>query len=347
MKKFFLVIFFFPILKSAFCQDEGEATKIVTSRTLQSSNGSGFFSYNNFTKLNATNDGTAAEANIDYSINSFNLNLSASTPVSSKSQRVKPLTIAGLTNNSTLTAGIQKIFWGNGFKWNPKSFAAARKAIRKDTGDFKTKDLTDLQKAKFYEIADIDWGTDIFIGLKGGLEQQEFKYISNQTTFADAEDSKTALNISASFGIMAHWGIIALSFTHQNGYHAGDPVKYFIPIDSSGVQIEKELSPGAPQHQNSEKLRFEFLSIGRPKIKGDEVKSSPFRINPNINLEFNQQLVSFEFPVYFFTSDKERTNFNGGIYAGYVSDKDFKFNTNKKNFGFGVFIGANFTRLFQ
>lgn len=348
MKRSILFILFLAAVKLVLSQSKDETTKTVTSRTIQSSNKSGFLSNNNFTKLNATNEGTSAEANINYSIEAWNWSLKASTPISQKGQRVKPLTLGGLSNGSTLDLGVQKIFWAvDDLKWNPKSFAAARKAIGKDTGDFKTKGLTELEKAKFYEIADINWGTAIFVGLEGGLEQQDFKYVTNQTTFANEETDKTALNISASFGVLSEWGIVAAKFTHKSGYQADDPIKYYIPVNSTGVQIEKELSPSAPQHQNSEKLRIEFLSIGKPKIKDDEVKRSPFRINPNLNFEFNQKLFSFEFPVYFLTSDNERTNFNGGIYAGYVSDKNWSFNTDNKNFAFGVFIGANFTKLFQ
>lgn len=347
MKKIILVTLLLAIFKLGFCQSEDEATKTVTSRTIQSSNKSGFLSNNSFTKLNATNEGTSAEANINYSINAWNLSLGASTPISKKGQGVRPLTLAGLSNGSTLNVGAQKIIWGKGFTWDPKSFAAARKAIGKETGDFKTKNLTELERAKFYEIADINWGTSYYLGIKGGLEQQEFKFISNPNTFEDAEVSKTAFNISGSAGVMAEWGIVAITFTHQNGYQADDPVKYYIPIDSSGVQVEKDLSPSAPQPQNSQKLRIEFLSIGKPKIKDDELKRSPFRINPSFNMEFNQKLFSFEFPVYFLTSDNERTNFNGGIYASYTSDKNWSFNAENRNFSFGVFIGANFTRLFQ
>ncbi len=138
---------------------------------------------------------------------------------------------------------------------------------------------------------------------------------------------------------MNSWGIIALTFTHTNGYRADAPIKYYIPINNTGVQIEKDLSPSAPVRQNSEKLRFEYLSSG--------YSISRVRINPNINVEFNQQLFSFEFPVYFLTSDEDKTNFNGGIYAGYISNEDFEFNIDKNNLGFGVFIGASFTNLFQ
>jgi len=336
-----------------FCQTKEDAdlqTKVATSKTIQSSNRSGFLSYSNFAKLNATNDGTSAEANIDYSLNAWNLNVNASTPVSSKTQRVKPLTLSGLSNNSALTIGVQKIQWGKGFAWtDSKSYAEGRKAIGKDTGDFSTNDLTKEEKAKFYNVASagIDWGYSLFYGAKLGIEQQEFNYVTNQATFDNEEVTKTAINVSGSLGLLNDFGIWAITFTHQDGYQAGNPIKYYIPINGTGVQVEKSLSPNAPQQQNSEKLRIEFLSNGKPKLKDGEVRQSPFRINPNLNFEFNQQIFSFEFPVYFLTSNDERTSFNGGIYTGYVSDEHFNFNIDKRNFGFGVFIGANFTKLFE
>lgn len=354
MSKILIVLFFLcvnQIYGQVSKEDKTTQTKIITSRTIQSSNKSGFLSNQNFTKLNATNDGVSAEANISYVVGTWNLSVNASTPVTSKSQRVKPLTLAGLSSNSSLTIGVQNTVWGKGFNWNPTSFAQARKAIGKDTVEtFKTKDLTEKEKARFYEIAGINWGTSFFYSAKVGIEQQEFKYVSNATTIEEADVSKTAFNASGSLGILNdNIGIFAVTFEHKYGYQADDPIKYYVPINNSGVQIEKNLSPNAPELQNLEKLRIEFLSIGKIKYdpEFDKIKRTPFRINPNINFEFNQKLFSFEFPLYFLTSNDERTNFNGGIYAGYVSDKDFKFNTDKKNFGFGVFIGANFSKLFE
>lgn len=343
MKNLILFVLLFLLLKGGLSQKlsltDAEKSKIPT-KTMQSSNASGFLSHNSFTKLNATNDGISAEGNINYSANpawSFNLNIS--TPVTSKTQQVKPLTIGGLSDNSTLTIGTQFINWGNGFYYDQSKYNEAITKVGGNPSNFNYDDLTPSAQRRFDQISKIHWGASVFAGAKLGIEQQSFKYVADPVSFAEKNESKTAFKASLNAGILNQWGILALTFEHDDGYQADDPVNYYIPIAATGVLVEKSLSPGSPTRQKSEKLRFEYLSNG--------YYGPGLRINPNINVEFNQKLFSFEFPVYFFTADNERTNFNGGVYAGYVSDKDFKFHTDKNNFAFGVFIGANFTTLFQ
>lgn len=318
--------------------------KNIPGETLQSSGHSGFLSYQNFTKLNATNDGTSAEAAINYlNKKAVNFNLDISTPVSSKSQQVKPLTITGITNNTAVKMGVQKIWWGNHFKWGTQQeYNKAVKAVGGNIMEFKYTDydsLSDEQKGKFDKIASINWGTAIYLGGKVGFEQQDFNYLSDSIISYDFEEnSKTAVSVSATIGILCKKGNFALTYTYKNGYRADDPLKYSIPI-SRGAFIEKELSPGPPSHQINNKLRFEFLSTG--------MANTNFRTNPNINVELNQKYFSFELPVYFLKTDDKVPSLNGGVYAGYISDKDFTFNFRKANLRFGVFIGANIKDIFR
>lgn len=318
--------------------------KNVPARTVQSSGQSGFLSYQNFTKLNATNDGTSAEATINYlNKKAVNFNLDISTPVSGKSQQVKPLTITGITNNTAVKIGVQKIWWGNHFRWGgQQAYNNAIKSVGGNIMDFKNTDydnLSDEQKAKFDNIAAIDWGTAFYLGGKIGFEQQDFNYLNDSSISYDFEEnSKTAVSVSATIGILFKKGNFALTYTYKNGYQADDPLKYSIPI-SRGAFVEKELSPGPPSHQINNKLRLEFLSTG--------TANTNFRINPNINIELNQKYLSFELPVYFLKTDDKVPSLNGGVYVGYVSDKDFTFNFRKANLGFGVFIGANIKDIFR
>ncbi|MDJ1483605.1 hypothetical protein QNI16_24110 [Cytophagaceae bacterium YF14B1] len=344
MQKIIFTLLLFGKVLSSYCQLSDKTTDSVKttqpSLTLQSSPASGFQSYNSFTKLSATNDGLIAEGNINYRIkSSWNLNTSISTPVASKTQRVKPLTIAGLSNNSSFTIGTQKIWWGTGFAYDAKKYNEAIKAVGKDMADFKYDDLTPEEQRIFDRKAKIQWGVAWYGGLKFGVEQQDFEYITDTTSFLSQTDSKAAVKLTATVGALTSIGIFALSFTHTAGYQTDDPIKYYVPVNSTGVLVEKNLSSSAPTRQTSNRVRIEYLSSG--------YHGKLLRINPNINLDLNQELFSFEFPVYFLTSDKERANFNGGIFTGYVSDKGFAFNTDKNNFVLGVFLGANFTNLFQ
>lgn len=315
--------------------------KIKPSQTIQSSGHSGFIAYQNFSKLTATNNGTLAEANINYvNKDAVNFNLYVSTPLSSSTQQVKPLTISGLTNNTSVNIGVQKICWGHNFKWEDNT--AYNKAIESVGGnimDFNYDSLSREQKEKFDQIAKIKWGTAIYLGGKAGFEQQDFNYLLDSSiSYATGEKSKAALVLSATFGILYNKGNFAVTYTHKNGYQADDPLKFSIPISRGGF-VEKELSPGPPSHQISNKIRFEFLSTGG--------EGKHFRTNPNINIELNQKFLSFELPVYFLKTDDKVPSLNGGIYAGYLSDKNFTFNFRKGNLGFGVFIGANIKDLFK
>jgi len=318
--------------------------KNIPGQTLQSSGHSGFLSYQNFTKLNATNGGTSAEAAIYYlNKNALNLNLDISTPVSGKSQQVKPLTITGNTNNTAVKIGVQKIWWGNHFTWGgQQAYNEAIKSIGGNISDFKNTDydnLTDEKKAEFDKIASITWGTAFYLGGKVGFEQQDFNYLSDSSiSYRFEENSKIALSVSATIGILFKKGNFALTYTYKNGYQADDPLKYSIPI-SRGALVEKELSPRPPSQQISNKLRLEFLSTG--------TANTNFRTNPNINIELNQKYFSFELPVYFLKTADKVPSLNGGVSAGYVSDKGFTFNFKKANVGLGVFIGANIKDIFR
>lgn len=311
------------------------------AQTIQSSGHSGFVAYQNFTKLTATNDGTLAEANINYANkDAVNFNLYVSTPVSSTTQQVKPLSITGLTNNTAANIGVQKIWWGNGFNWGgQEAFNRAIKEVDGNILDFNYDSLSEEQKAKFDKIASINWGTAFYLGGKVGFEQQDFNYLVDSSfSFDDEEKSKTAVVLSATIGILYSTGNFALTYTYKNGYQADDLLKYSIPIARGGF-VEKELSSGPPSHQISNKIRFEFLSTGG--------EGKNFRTNPNINIELNQKYFSFELPVYFLKTDDKLPSLNGGIYAGYVSDKNFTVNFKKANLGFGIFIGANIKDLFK
>jgi hypothetical protein len=322
-------------------QAEDEAEQNATSKTIPSSNSSGFLSSKSFTKLNATNDGATAEADINYTTGSkWQIGLNISTPVTSKSQTVKPLTISGLSNNSSASLGVQKIFWGNGFNYDSKSYNEAIKALGKNKDDFKYDDLTDAEKRKFDRIAKVNWGTAFALTGKVGLEEQSFSYLSDSaTSLAAQQSSNTAFNASVSLGMLNYkTGIFILTYSYKNVYQADDPSNYLIPLRTGGY-VEQNLSPTPPTKLNSNAIRFEYLSNGQ--------NSSIFRVNPNVNVEFSQKLFSFQLPVYFLKTDDKTPALNGGIYAGYITDKDFAFNFTRSNLGFGIFIGSSISNLFK
>lgn len=373
MKKFKILLVVFFLSDIAYSQTimTDDSKKIISTSTMekkigknviQSSSNSGFMSFKNFTQLKATNDGTSAEASLSYlNQSSANYTLNISTPISKKGQQVKPLTISGLTNNSTVNIGAQKIFWGNGLthdinlynkaveEWKQKKRKEAnyaylsdsdKKDLERTLNDFSEDDFTAAEKSHFEKAAGIKWGITYFIGGKLGFEQQDFNYlIDSAKSFQTNELSKTALTATFSLGIInKQGGTYAVTYAFKMGYQASNSMTFSIPT-SSGAFVQEDLNPTPPSEQISNKVRLEYLSGGK--------SGSIFRINPNLNFEFNQKLMSFEFPLYFLTSDDKKTNFNGGIYAGYVSDKDFTFNFNKQNIGFGVFIGANINELFK
>ena len=74
------------------------------------------------------------EAYINYlGKNAINISLDVSTPVTSKTEQVKPLSINGITNNTSVILGLQKIWWGDNFSYDPKSYNDAIKAVGGDT----------------------------------------------------------------------------------------------------------------------------------------------------------------------------------------------------------------------
>jgi hypothetical protein len=319
--------------------DKNDATKKVTSQTLETSSSTGFISNNNFTKLNATNDGVSAEANVAYSYKTWNFNGDVSTPVNSKTDQVKPVSLNGLSNNAKLTLGIQNIFWRKP-TYDQNSYNNAITALGKDKNNFSTSQLTDDELSRFYQMAKIDWGTAFYFGGKLTFEKQSFKYLTDTVSFVSHEISKIGVKFSLQIGLLNQWGIFGLSYSHQSGYKSNDVSKFFFPVNNTDVQIEQDLSIGNPLHQGSDKVRFEFLSIAN--------SNAAIRINPRINLAFQDKIASFEFPLYFLTTkDNKQTSFNGGIYTGYATNKNYHFEAKTENILFGVFIGAAFNDLFH
>jgi hypothetical protein len=313
----------------------------IQSKTIQSSASSGFLSYQNFVKLIATNDGTNAEANISYLIkSSINISADISTPVTSQTQLVKPLTASGLSDNTSLTLSAQKILWGAGFKYDTGMYTKARAAVGKATGDFNYDDLTAEQKEKFDRTALIDWGTAFYFGAKLGFERQDFNYlIDSSVSFESEEESKVADNFSLSVGVLSSTGwVFCATYTYKSGYGIDDPADYSIPLGNGGF-IEKQLSPTPPYRQKGSRIKLECIS----KVNA----SSAFRLNPNITVVFNQKLFSIELPVYFLSSDEKKMNFNGGGFVGYVSDKNYKAGFKAANLDIGAFIGTNIRNPFK
>lgn len=337
-----IICFGFSLICFSSCFSQGDGSKkSVPSQTIPASSSSGFLPYQNFAKLSATNDGTIAEANINYKAGRFwNLTFYASSPVTSKTQQTKPLTISGISSNSNLKLGFQKIMWGK-VDWEQGKYNAAILKVGGNPEDFSYETLTNEQEQIFDKEAEISWGTAFYYGGKVGFEQQTFSYlidISNSQEYKE-DESKLATSLSLSVGILNRkYGSFALTYTYKNGYKTDVPSTYSIPL-SSGVYVQKELSPAAPVKNETNTLRIEYLSYG--------FNDSFFRINPNLTFDLNHGIGSFQFPVYFLTSDDERSNFNGGVYVGYITDKNFAFNFESSNIGLGVFIGANINDLFK
>lgn len=108
----------------------------MPAQTIPASSSSGFLPYQNFAKLSSTNDGTIAEANINYKTGrAWNLTFYASSPVTSKTQQTKPLTISGISNNSNLKLGFQKIVWED-VKWDQEKYNKAIMKVGGDPNDF-------------------------------------------------------------------------------------------------------------------------------------------------------------------------------------------------------------------
>ncbi len=344
MKKIF---YFFPLIiiaGAATGQDADYAKAKKLELTTSSSIGSNFLSAFSFTQLTATNDGTNAEAAVRIRMNrGYNLGLDVSTPVSGSGQ-VKPLTQNGLSNNSSATISLQKVFWGLGFKPNIKTRDSVVANLKKEGkikgADWNYESLDDASKSRI--DASTDWGTALFVGAKIKFDQIGFTYFADTGSGTVKDESKLGINITGTFGMLFNKGNnLSVSYTYINSYSGTDPLTYSIPVNSSGISVQQSISPTPPSQNIDSKFKLEYVSA--------PINSS-FMLDPSISATMSQKVLSANLPIYFLSNvdkDNKKTGLNGGIYISYLTDKDWKFNFNKANYGFGVFIGANIKDLFN
>lgn len=340
--KFKLTPLFCILCLFAVGQDKEDFRKVIFSRTLNTSPDAGFQSFNSSVKLEANNTGTKAVANIAIPIakSSMLLNFNVEQPVSSTG-RVTPITLDGLSNKTSFTFGFQAVFdYSENITLAKTSYAQQMVGVR----TLMTGKLTRREDIRFLQLSELKIPGKIYIGIKLGLTQQEFKYLQDTSiSFLQVEESKTAGKGSITVGGLWGFGTIAATYIYQDGHEASDQHSFYFPVNGTNVQIEKEYFVGPPTHKSDHRLRIEYMSIGNSGI------GKVLRINPNINISFPKKKGSLEIPVFFLShkgQDKE-PNLNGGIFASYLTDGDYTFRFKKANWGLGVFIGGSITDLFK
>lgn len=338
----FYVISLLLISHCASGQESNNQLKIEESKKISlaapaSSSGTGFLSGFSFTKLTASNDGTSAEANIGFTCKKWTFNFKSTVPVISKSTIAKPLTIAGLDDGASVSVGLQRLFFKKDFAYNKQAYNDYVANWRRThiEGDFNTDNLSPEELRDFRNQVRIEWGIPVYVSANFSLSQKSYKYFTDSLSFAILEDNNINVKGSGTLGLVTYPGIFALSLTYKRGISANDPVKYYAPIKSTGILTEFEAIPGKPSMGDDFRMRLDFLT--------NETLSNKIFVNPNITALVSQRKLAFELPLYFL-SDKE-LGFLGGIFASYVTNKEFDFGTEKKNFGFGLFVGGSVSNL--
>lgn len=325
-----------------------DTKKSLEENTVDPSGTSNGVSFTNYINLKSTFGDGSAEAKIDFLKNDdVVLGLKLSTPVGKNDTETKTFTLSdGLAGSSSLELNFAITFWNPdpnritnlADTYRQRNNIASNVPVRFSEIE---NDLSTNNNTADLEILKNAFGRLTYLSIKPGISRPEFTYVSDTTTFSLVDETKTNFNISVGLSEIPHWklaSMLGLSLTYQKKYKAPSLTNiYNIPaINNSFVQ--KEFFIGAP------KLKDEFIiSTECRTILSTQLK---INIRPNINYLVNEKVGSVEIPIYYYGPRSAGDSFlNGGIYFGYKTDPNFKFETKQNNILLGIFISKELGRL--
>jgi hypothetical protein len=319
---------------------EGYSARVYSKFYTPSGN-SGFVSP--YTQVNLTSSiaDNLASATIGFKSGMSSGSIVIKQPFTDKPQKVTLLSLDGLSAGTSATISYQFTHWK---PWaNFDRFEAVKKDFCK-----RTKDTTDPRTITYQDLDAIaqdslekyiHWGTPLIVGVSYSIGKAEFDYIPDSSSINPQNVTKLNQNFKVTFGAIfnkAH--ILALIFTWQNQFDAGDPVSYSFPAGSNGARYSKDVVIGEPKLKVDERLSLEYRHTFFSH------KSIPsLGLNPSISYAFLKNQLAITFPVYFlnYSEDNKVKGLQGGVAVGYITDTK-KFANLKQGISANLFLSAPF-----
>ena len=170
-----------------------------------------------------------------------------------------------------------------------------------------------------------------FVGASGTIARSNFSYLV-QTPLATADVSKTKFKLEGFGGWIFPSGRASLTggFSYTRTFKEGDETQLCEP---NGVRSQLSCFTG-PLGPPTETKRYTLAGEARLLLPLGKDYGAPFiGFAPRVSYEFKSDAFQFEVPVYF-APDKDG-RLNGGV--------RFAYDTGKKDFAFGLFVGVPFS----
>ena len=344
----YIIAILFPFLAVSQIPDttkmeikEGYNSGKVYSKFYNPSGNSGIVSP--YTQVNLTSSFTdnLASATIGFKSGMSSGSILIKQPFTTKPQKVSLLSLDGLSAGTSVTISYQFTYW--------KPWADFHK-FESVKGSFckRTKNTSDPRSITYQDLdaiaqdsleKDIHWGTPIIFGVSYSIGKAGFDYIVDSSSINPQNVTKVNQNVRITLGAMfnkAH--ILALIFTWQNQFDAGDPISYSFPAGSNGARYNKDVIIGEPKLKVDQRLSLEYRHtfFSRNSIPS-------LGLNPSVTYAFNKNKLAVTFPVYFlnYGEGEKIKGLQGGVAVGYISSTK-KFVNLKDGFSVSLFLSAPF-----
>jgi hypothetical protein len=269
-------------------------------------------------------------------INLYNITITA--PITGR--KTEPVTLDGLANKASVGIGGYYEFWRKSIRNDDSCFVNTFNRLRKtwesnccNGREIEMDELTPQQLAQIQDQMVIKlhlW----FLGWNAKIAKKDYDYIDA----VQARQSASKYDYQAKvFGGYRATNKFALAFTatFQSSNSGGDFSTYSFPV-AGGVTRDYELYEQAPTRSTNFSLKGEMRWVSN---------SSKFAVNPYLAVDVTRGILEARLPLYFFQVNGEDGIFkgvNGGVFFGYLTNRDFDFQFGKSNIQVGVVFGSLF-----
>jgi hypothetical protein len=266
------------------------------------------------------------------------------------STQASPLTLDGITPNSTLKIGFQHMFWNptktttndkNFYNKVGIDFLKRNKRPESDITSLMFSELDSIALKKLKKHLSEPW----FFNVSFSISPNSFEYATDSTSLKTIKANKINASIDASVikvikNNSAIQEILSFNFAYVDKYKAGDSITLLTPFGTTNNYEQKNVSFGVPADKTDEQLSLEYR-LGL--LKGS---SFYFGFSPALSYSIQMKNLLLQIPVYLLNGKDSKGNpqgLNGGINLGYQLLTSGNWVSFNNGFGLSLFVGVPFT----
>jgi hypothetical protein len=258
----------------------------------------------------------AVSGTLGVAFNDWNLDATFSGPIGESDREASPLSLGGLQNGASIRFGFSQGTIGRKWLSERDLDRISQLCVELKRGDdCDTTDMTPDQRARFIRLllprVSFLWGVHVT------LNREKYTF-STDNGLTDTSLSHTNQAFTGSIGLLTSdlW-FFAAHFEGQRFRKAGGPAQQVcIPSGAEGSVKCRTTRLGAP----SDELKSSLLTVeGRRIFVGSNIG-----VNPRLTADLEEDLQTFEVPVYFMREQSDPSknpvpSLNGGVSIGWHS----------------------------